>query len=411
MSALTSTDVLRPRPGGLAGLRAWGVQLAMRAAPGLASVARRVWPIVGGGGFCIVTRYDDVREVFGTDATFGVVYAANLALITGADYPFFLGMADTPRYRAQVAAMRAVVRPGDLAALGDRAEALAEAAVARAGGRVDVVALLREATFGTIAPYFGVPAPAQGRLDVWATRLFEFQFTGSVGDNPLCREVREIAPAFRALLDDAIARRRAGAGGPDDVLGRCLALQAQGVPGYADGEIRTALMCMVIGGPPQPPMVVPQGMEQLLRRPAALAAAQAAARAGEDDGLRALLLEAMRFDPLAPVLQRVATADGVIARGTRRQTAVRRGGTVLVGFASAMMDPRRIPEPGVFRPGRLPHEYIHFGQGLHECFGRQINAAILHRMLKPLLRRPGVRRGGALRKNGIFAERLWVVHD
>ncbi len=412
---LASADVLRPLPPGLAGLKARGVQQALALAPYVTRLLRRVRPIVGGGGFCFVTLYDDVQEVFRTDGAFGVVYAANLELITGRDYPFFLGMSDTLQYRDQVAAMRRVVVADDLAMLGDRAEALAEAAVARAGGRVEVVSLIREVTFGAIAPYFGVPAPAQGQLDVWATRLFEFQFTGAVGDNPLCRETEVIAPAFRALLDGEIARRRAAADDTDDVLGRCLKLQAQGVPGYSDGQIRTALMCMVVGGPPQPPMVVPQGMEQLLRRPQALAAAQEAAGAGDDDALRAILLEAMRFDPLAPALPRVALADATIARGTSRATRVHKGATVLVGFASAMMDERRIADPRAFRPGRLPHEYIHFGQGLHECFGLHINGATLHRMLKPLLRRPGLRRAagaeGKLRKRGIFAERLVVVHD
>ncbi len=414
-SILASDDVLRPRPGGVAGLKAWGVQQGLALAPFVTSILRRVWPIAGSAGLRFVTLYDDVQEVFRTDGAFGVVYAGNLELITGKDYPFFLGMSDTQQYRDQVAAMRRVVVREDLAALGDRAEALAEAAVARWGGRVEVVSLIREVTFGTIAPYFGVPEPAQGRLDVWATRLFEFQFTGSVGDNPLCHEAGVIAPAFRALLDGEIARRHAAPGAGDDVLGRCLKLQAAGVPGYSDGEIRTALVCMVVGGPPQPPMVVPQGMEQLLRRPHALAAAHEAACAGDDDGLRAILWEAMRFDPLAPALQRVALADATIARGTGRATTLRKGATVLVGFASAMMDERRIADPRVFRPGRLPHEYIHFGQGLHACFGLHINEATLHRMLKPLLRRPGLRRApgteGRLRKRGIFAERLVVLHD
>jgi hypothetical protein len=76
---------------------------------------------------------------------------------------------------------------------------------------------------------------------------------------------------------------------------------------------------------------------------------------------------------------------------------------------------RRVPEPQRFKPGRLPHEYIHFGNGLHECFGRYINHATLHRMLKPLLRRPRLRRAdgrdGKLQKVGIFADRLFTVFD
>jgi cytochrome P450 len=88
---------------------------------------------------------------------------------------------------------------------------------------------------------------------------------------------------------------------------------------------------------------------------------------------------------------------------------------VLAAFASAMMDQRRVFEPQRFKPGRPPGEYIHFGSGMHECFGRYINHSTLHRMMKPLLRRPNVRRSagqlGKLQKNGIFAERLYVCHD
>jgi cytochrome P450 len=196
------------------------------------------------------------------------------------------------------------------------------------------------------------------------------------------------------------------------VLGRCLAAQAPGRPGYSDAEIRTNLLCMIVGGPPQPPMVVPEAMEQLPRRPAALAAACAAALADDDVQLHAILREAMRFDPLAPGLPRVVLSPTTVARGTARTRTIEKSATVLVCFASAMMDPRRVPEPARFDAGRRAHEYIHFGYDLHECFGRYINHATLNLMLKPLLLRPELRRAGGakgkLRKNGIFAERLVV---
>ena len=56
---------------------------------------------------------------------------------------------------------------------------------------------------------------------------------------------------------------------------------------------------------------------------------------------------------------------------------------------------------------------MHFGFGVHECFGRHINHATLHMMLKPLLKQPNLRRAagneGKLSKNGPFAERLVVA--
>jgi cytochrome P450 len=411
MSALTSSNVLRPGPGGL---KAWLMPQVMALVPFGFAMLRRFRPILRLGRIFVVSRHDDVREVFGTDAAFGVVYADNLKVITGGE-DFFLGLPDSLEYRGQLAAMRRVVLASDLPALGDRAEALAEAIVVASGGRVDVVSLVREVTFALIAPYFGVPEPEQGRLDVWATRLFEYQFTGSPGDTALRAEVEEIAPAFRAHIDREISHRKVGPNAADDVLGRCLKLQAAGEKGYSDVEIRTALLCMVVGGPPQPPMVLPQAVEQLLRRPNALAEARNAARDGNDAALHDLVIEAMRFDPLAPGLPRIALKDCILARGTPRATAIPKGATVLTGFASAMMDERRVPEPQRFKPGRLPHEYIHFGNGLHECFGRYINHATLHRMLKPLLRRPRLRRAdgrdGKLQKVGIFADKLLTVFD
>ena len=412
MNPVLSDQVLRP---GATGVKGWLLQKAMASVPLGFRILRRFRPILRLGSTYIVTRYDDVVEVFATDTAFEVPYKANLDVITG-NQPFILGMADGPDYRAALGAMQQVVKRDDLAALAAKTEALSQGAVTRAEGRIDVVAdLVRPVTFALFSEYLGVPEPAQGRLDVWATRLFEFQFASSPKDLDLRAEVDAIAPAFRAHLDAEMARRKASATHSDDLLGRCLTLQSQGVPGYTDAEIRAAILCMIVGGPPQPPMVVPQAMEQVMRRPAVLQAAIAAARADDDAALALIVREAMRFDPLAPGLPRMAVRDAVLAKGTGHETAIPKGATVIAGFASAMMDDRRVPAPASFDASRRPHEYILFGHSLHECFGRHINGAILHMYLKPLLRQTNLRRAdgpdGTLTKIGIFADRLVLVYD
>ena len=409
MNPLTSTDVLRPGP---KGFKRWTQQLFFAGMPYVFTFLRRWKPVARVGSMVLTSRYDDVREVFLNDPVFGVTYQSKLDVIMGGE-PFFLGMGDTPQYRHDVAAMRKVVRAGDLDMLGEQAEQRASAIVSGCGGRIDVVdGLVRQVTFELFSDYLGVPWPEGGDLRVWATRLFEFQFADQSSDPALRAEVDVIAPALRAHIDAQIALRKA-APGKDDVLSRSLAMQAAGESGFSDVEIRTALMGMIVGGPPQPPMVVPQAMEQLLRRPQVLAQAQAAALAGDDAGLRGYVLEAMRFDPLAPGLPRVVLADGVIARGTAHEARVKAGETVLAAFASAMMDPRRVADPQRFDPARPASDYIHFGYGLHQCFGLHINLATLHLMLKPLLRQSRLRRArgsaGRLSKNGAFAERLVVA--
>jgi cytochrome P450 len=413
MTLATHEDALRPQPGGLKPVvTGWLFGLL----PLVFRILRKMWPIPHFGNMVIATRYDDVREVFLNDAAFGTPYRAKLDVIMGGQ-PFFLGMGDTEDYRRDIAAMRKVVLQSDIPTrLAPAVEKMAQDIVTNAAGRLEVVdALVRQVTFKVYADYFGIPDPPGHELRVWGTRLFEFQFADPGGDAALRKEVDIIAPALHTHIQNLIAARRASGITTDDVLGRCLRMQAINEPGFSDDQIHTALMGFVVGGPPQPPMVVPQALEQLLRRPHALKSAHEAARAGDAKLLAGYVFEAMRFDPLAPALPRVALADAIIARGTPRATNVAKGASLVVAMSSAMMDERRITDPYSFNPQRLPHECIHFGYGLHTCFGIHMNLALLPLMLKPLLMRTGLRRArgrdGYLKKRGAFSDQLYVEYD
>jgi cytochrome P450 len=413
---LSSESVVRPAPGGIKGwLMAWGLATGL---PLLFRLLRWLpWNLRLGVVFA--TRDDEVREVLLNDAAFGVPYAAKLNVITGGQ-PFFLSMDDTPQYRRDVEAMRKVVLVSDIAArLIPEVERLGEKfvndAIRDGKGQIEVVDLVRRITFELYQGYFGIPDPPGASLPAWATRLLEFQFADVGNDPELRKEVDVIAPALRGHIDALIAARKASGSVQDDVLGRCIAMQAEDSASFSDVQIRTALLGFIFGGPPQPPMGVPQALEQLLRRPAALGGAQQAARSGDDKLLAGFVLEAIRFDPVAPFLMRVARKDVVIAAGTARRVGVRKDGTVLVALGSAMMDERRLPNPAQFYPDRPADDYLHFGLGHHQCFGIHMNKALLPRMLKALLKRPNLRRApgarGQLRKQGAFADRLWVEYD
>ncbi|WP_026363138.1 cytochrome P450 [Methylopila sp. M107] len=411
MSALASKDVLRPgATGAKAALGAW----AFSKYPLVFRALRRLWPIPHYKRTYAVTLYDDVREVYLSDDRFGVPYRDKLDVIMGGE-PFFLGMDDPKAHDADVRAMRDVVLAPDIPnRLAPHVESAAEAIVATGNGKLEVVdQLVRRVTFDVYSDYLGVPTPDGYDLKVWATRLFEFQFADFGNDPDLRKEVDEIAPALRAHIDGEIAARKQSGRTVDDVLGRCLALQPARPDEFSDVKIRTALMGFMVGGPPQPPMVVPQALEQLLLRPTELERAQLAARANDHAALAGVVFEAMRFDPLAPALPRVALGDQVIAKGTRRATDVPNGATVHVAFSSAMRDSRRVPAPETFDPARPANAFIHFGLGRHMCFGARMNEALLPLMLKPLLRRKNLRHapGGRLVKRGAFSDRLNVLFD
>ncbi|MBX7458247.1 cytochrome P450 [Qipengyuania sp. 1NDH17] len=407
----TGAPILRNRTGKL---KQWVMNRVRAALPGLFAAFRRLWPIAKIGSVHVVTLHDDVREVLLTDKAFKVPYAKKLVVLMEG-HEAFIGMQDTDAYRSQLGRLESLARPEDMDWLADATEQRAEAIVAASGGRLEVVdTLFRTVTFDILEDYFGVTKPEIGDMRIWSTRMFEYQFLGS--DESLYEEIEWMAPALLRHIEDIIEKRRAsGDFSQKDLLGRALALQQQGEKGWDDLFIRTMLSALVIGGPPQPPMVLPQALEQLLRRPDALASAQKAAREPDEALTFGHIFEALRFDPISPILPREATCDCVIAQGTKRSHKVAKGDKVLAAIQSAMSDPRRIPSPGSFIPTRQPHEYLHFGLGLHECFGRHINRAMFPAICAPLLRRKNLRRAkrpaGKLAYEGFFPASLTVVFD
>ena len=174
----------------------------------------------------------------------------------------------------------------------------------------------------------------------WTTVMFWYLFADLGADPAIEARAMAAAASCRAYLDGAIATRKAAAGGgSEDIIGRCLALQAAGQPGMDDLGIRDNLIGLLIGFVPTIAKATTQALAQLLQRPEALAIAQRAARAGDDRLLAACVFEAMRFDPGNPMIYRRAVRDTEVARGTLRALKIPEGTMVLAANLSAMFDP------------------------------------------------------------------------
>ena len=389
-------------PGGLAGnagallgdpVRQRQVMAVLRAVVPNLALDRVVVKAYPNTGTVIVTRRADVLDVLSRDAEFEVVYEPRMRKLTDGEN-FFLGMQPGWDYTRDVSAMRLAARRPDVAEIVlPRATALAEAIVARAGGRIDLPPQLTLAVpWDMTATYFGVGGPDSATMQDWTTTMFWYLF-GDLGADPAL-EAKALAQAaeMRAWLDAAIAARKAAPTGAPDLLNRCLALQAAGTPGMDDLGIRNNLLGLLIGAIPTISKAACLALDELLRRPEALAAAQAAARSGDDTRLARHIWEALRFNPHNPVIYRRATRDAVIARSTLREVRVKKGQMVFVATQSAMFDHHGVETPGAFRAHRPFEDHIIWGQGMHTCFGAAINAAIIPAILKPLLARSNLRR-------------------
>jgi cytochrome P450 len=160
---------------------------------------------------------------------------------------------------------------------------------------------------------------------------------------------------------------------------------------------------------------VARALDELLRRPETFARAQAAARVDDYATVLQFILEALRFNPIGPGVFRVADADYTVAAGTSRAKTIPQGMRVLVALESAMMDGHVLDDPRAFRLDRPAWQYMHFGYGLHTCFGQYVNAVQLPRILAAVLRQPNLRRApgarGTLQLSGPFPAHLHVEFD
>jgi cytochrome P450 len=79
-----------------------------------------------------------------------------------------------------------------------------------------------------------------------------------------------------------------------------------------------------------------------------------------------------------------------------------------------MFDPDVFTSPAEFN-GRRATEYLHFGYGMHSCFGKAINGVEIPELLAALLRLPNLRRApgseGQILYDGPFPNRLVLEFD
>lgn len=396
----------------VADLKAWAQR--QNAEPVFA-LLRRLDPIVVLKDIAIVTRFEDVQEVLQRDDVFHVPYAQHFRrLCDGRN--FFLGMENTPEYTRDVAIMRLAMRREDIGSVvAPYVTARALAHVADSGGRLDVVGTLGDLVPSElVAHYLGLPSgPQANSFARQSASISGFLFLPSTPE--LEHQALADAQVMRTQLRQTIAARLADPTPRDDVLGRLLAMRTQGQPGLTDDDLLDKLFGIVVAIIPTTAGAVARALDELFRRPAMLARAQAAAQADDFVTVQQCILEALRFNPIGPGVFRVAASDYTVAAGTSRAKIIPQGHRVLVALESAMMDAHIVQEPHEFRLDRPSWQYMHFGYGLHTCFGQYINAVQLPRILAAVLRQPQLRRApgadGQMQFDGPFPSRLVVEFD
>ncbi|PPD45506.1 MAG: cytochrome [Methylocystis sp.] len=370
-------------------------------------------------GTAFVTRAEDVIEVLDREADFAVVYGSRMRKLTDRENfsngeNFFLGMQNSAEYQHDVSIMRLIMAREDVKTIIEPlARREAERLAAEHPDRIDLPPeLTTRVPAAIVRDYFGVAAPEEDKLIAWSTVLFWWLFAELAADPAVEARAKDCAQKLCACVDEAVARRKASGEKKDDLLGRALALQASR-PEFTDLAIRNNLVGIIIGAIPTLSKASVCALDVLFSKPEALSGARAAAQAGDDAALGAYIFEALRFNPINPVIYRRANHDVTIAASTLRARRIKKGTMVFAANLSAMFDPLKVDDPRAFRTDRPWGDYILWGYGFHECFGAYINHAVLPVMLRPILARENLRPAGEIDGGDTppFPQHFTVVSD
>lgn len=378
-------------------------------------------PILG-KNTVVVTRYADVKEVLDNPSVFRVGYAPMMDPSVG---PFMLARDNTELNTRDKGIMRSVMRRSDLEAIRKKVRADAETSLQVAQhGQIDLVnGFSRRVPALLTQDYFGLSGQSLDDILRWSRATQHDMFHNSFERNEAIKKQvhernLEAGSEMRTRLRDVLipACRQAIADGDDrdDILARLLRIQFNDAIEFDEQRIMTNMMGTLVGGIETTSAAVIQTLAQLFKRARALALATEIAKSDSDSEedrseFRRICREALRFDPINPLVIRICDEDFVVARGTLRRRRIKRGSTVLVCTRSAMRDGRQIELPSAFVTDRPDHHYLHLGYGHHRCLGDHISTVQVPEMVRAVLRLNNPRPVGEIdMQGGPFPERYRI---
>jgi len=354
-------------------------------------------PIFQTPAFTLVTKFADVTEVLSRESIFTVrPYAPKMDPVVG---PFMLARDDTPINWREKGIMQAVLKPEELPQVRAWAGEFADESLDEAApqGRIEAVGKLgRYVPIRIVGEYFGFPGPDLESMYRWSKATQSDMFKNLPGDPAIHEAALAAGREMKAYLTGLLAEKRAAASGEDgdagqDAFSRLVRMRLPAELGFDDERILTNVMGLLVGSGETTSQAIVQSLEQILLRPDVRTKAITAAEDPDPSTFDRYVWEALRLNPINPLVFRLSVADYTVAAGTERETTIPAGTLVFACSASAMFDDDVVSDPEAFDIDRPNFIGFHFGYGHHTCLGKYVGSVIIPETVRRVLLRPSVR--------------------
>lgn len=352
----------------------------------------------------LIARFDDFNEVVSIPRTFTV------ALYKPKMGDYLMTEDDTPMHNNEKAIMQSLLKREDLPRVRELIATRAKETLDSANGEIDLVP-----NYGRAVPtmmvqeYFGLDGINPKHLIEWSYwnqyDAFHNQFFHNESNPDQIIKNRERSNRWLGVYIGFLMARKwimnkLGMS-KDDIVYRIL--QADHPKEANFNILRQGVNAggLLIGAVETTSMAVSQAVEGILQRPEILDLAVAAAESDDNEVFDPIVWETLRFNPAFKYMFRTASEDYTIAKGSERETQIRKGHTIMPLMHSAMFDPEAFDDPETFNPARSYGNSFHFGFGSHECMGKHIGKEMIPEMVKQVLLRPDVQALGPIERSAV----------
>lgn len=344
-------------------------------------------PVFHAHPFTLVTHYRDVVDVLQRNDEFKVsIYKEKMDAAVGRH--MLAQDNEVENYRDK-SVMRSVMAWEDLPDVRAQVEEIVSGILPAGPATIDVVGdISRTVPLKICDRYFGFPGPSETKMREWslATQLDFFKnVIGASAPHEAAKEAgSEMKEYIVGLLEE---RRKAIEAGmsQNTIVDRLVAVGLHGHLPFGETPLMINIAGLLIGAVETTSQAIAQALQVILTNPEVRANAIRLAPAGPSDAFRALVFEALRFDPINPLVFRKTAREVKIAAGTDHETILPAGSVVFACTASAMMDGTFIEQPKSFQAGRPASNYLHFGLGSHTCLGAYVAKTMVVETLRILM--------------------------
>ena len=338
-------------------------------------------PETSDGGFWVVTRLEDVREVSRTPEVFSSYARGALLTTTGPEEEevalamtrqLMLNM-DPPEHGDYRQIVQRAFTPRTIRDLEVRLQEFADDIVDRAiakGSGDFVTDIAAELPLLAICELVGVPADQRQAVFELSNRMVGFD-DPELGGSP---EEAQVAMAEMFVMADALAQEKKGCPG-QDIISKLLAAET-GSGALTPDQFAIFFVLLMVAGNETTRNAITHGMQAFFEHPDQwqLFKAEQPATAVE---------EIIRWASPIIQFQRTALADHVLGG-----QQVKAGDRVVIYYAAANRDERVLLDPHSFDITRTDNDHVAFGGGgPHFCLGANLARAEIRIMFETIARR------------------------